>query len=95
MINYIKEIQSRLPEGIIIENEHKFSLTRAEFLSILCWVKYFNAHYKEFKMTKYPDIAFPIISARIFLDFGLYIPPKDGQHIIYIGKFKKLHEKFL
>ncbi|WP_320815614.1 hypothetical protein [Flavobacterium sp.] len=87
---YIKEIQKRLPEDIIIENESTFEFNEDEFVSILSWIKNFNEHYKLFGKNQQPYIMFPIISKRLRLDFGLFNYPNNlevnkGAFIIYIS----------
>lgn len=87
---YLKEIQMRLPDEIIVQDETHFEFTEDECISILCWVKYFNNHYKEHGKNKLPSILFPIVSKRTRLDLGLYHSPCDlemnlGKHIIYIS----------
>lgn len=86
---YLNEINKRLPEDLIIEDETPFEFTEDEFIGILSWIKYFNLHYKEKGKTDIPEIVFPIISKRLRLDFGLYSTPNDtdvnkGKYIIYI-----------
>lgn len=90
----LKEIQKRLPEDIIIDDETSFEFTDDEVVGVLSWLKYFNAHYKEYGKTKYPDVIFPIISKRLRLDFGLYRIPCDvernkGKHVIYLSQNRK------
>ena len=86
---FIIEIQKRLPENIIVCDETNFDFTEDECISILCWIKYFNHHYKKFGKNELPSILFPIISKRLRLDFGLYHTPCNlennfGEHIVYI-----------
>ena len=76
----IKEIQKRLPDNIKIVDETKFDITEDEFIGILSWIKYYNAHYKKFEKKEHPDVIFPIISKRLRLDFGLYRFPSDVEH---------------
>lgn len=88
---YLKKIQDRLPDDLIIEDETSFEFTEDEFIGILSWIKYFNIHYKEKGKTDIPEIVFPIISKRLRLDFGLYLTPSDtevnnGKYIIYLSK---------
>lgn len=91
MKTYIKEIQKRLPDDIIIQNETSFEINEDEFLGILSWIKNFNEHYKEYGKTKHLNIIFPIISKRLRLDFGFYNIANDlsgennGKFIIYIA----------
>lgn len=82
----LEEIQSRLPDNIVIEDETGFDFTEDEFASMLSWIKYFNLHYMKYGMEKYPDIMFPLLSKRMRFDFGLYIPEDEGKHVIYISK---------
>jgi len=87
---FIKEINKRLPDGLIIKDETNFDFTESEIVSVFCWIKYFNNHYKKHKYNKLPHIIFPIISKRVRLDFGLYHIPCElqedfGKHIIYIS----------
>lgn len=87
----IKEIQDRLPENIRIIDETNSEFTDDEFVSILCWLKYFNHHFAKFGKTEFPKIIFPIISKRIRLDFGLYLTksgcePGKGEYNIYISE---------
>jgi hypothetical protein len=86
----IKEIQKRLPEDIIVEDETPFEFTEDEYVSILSWIKYFNGHYSLNGKNQDPILFFPIISKRIRLDFGLYRYPSDtiinnGKYVIYIS----------
>lgn len=82
----LKEIQDRLPEDLIIEDETSYEFTEDEFIGILSWIKYFNIHYKEKQKSHTPAILFPIISKRLRLDFGLYNKKdNNGQHVIYIS----------
>ena len=95
---YLKEIQDRLPEDLVIEDETSFEFTEDEFVGILSWIKYFNIHYKENQKSHTPEILFPIVSKRLRLDFGLYITKDNNdKHVLYIspngqmlnGKIKK------
>lgn len=86
----LKEIQKRLPEDIIVEDETNYEFTEDEYVSILSWIKYFNAHYSVNGKNQDPIVVFPIISKRIRLDFGLYRFPSGsiinkGKHVIYIS----------
>lgn len=86
----LKEIQKRLPEDIIVEDETPYEFTEDEYVSILSWIKYFNGHYSLHGKNQDPTVFFPIISKRIRLDFGLYRFPSDteinkGKHVIYIS----------
>lgn len=74
----IKEIQKRLPEDITIVDETTFDITEDEFVGILSWIKFFNQHYAQFGKNQYPQMMFPIISKRLWLDFGLYRMESDG-----------------
>lgn len=90
-LTQIKEIQNRLPEDIRFVDETNSELTEDEFVSILCWLKYFKQHYNKFGKSKLPEIMFPIISKKIRLDFGLYITRSDcepgkGDYNIYISE---------
>lgn len=93
---YIKEIQKRLPDNIVIQNETSFEFTEDEFLGILSWIKNFNEHYKQFEKSKQPYVMFPIISKRLKLDFGLYNHPSNladesnGKFIVYISSNERL-----
>ncbi|WP_055445531.1 hypothetical protein [Lacinutrix himadriensis] len=86
----LKNIQKRLPENIIIQDETQYEFNDDEYLSILSWIKCFNKHYETYGMSKGVSVQFPIISKRIRLDFGLYRIPCEleynkGKHIIYIS----------
>ncbi len=86
----INNIQKRLPDDIIIDDETKFEFTDDEYISILSWIKCFNEHYKIHGKNEGMLVQFPIISKRIRLDFGLYRIPCDleenkGKYIIYIS----------
>ena len=86
---FINEIQTRLPEDIIVYDETNFDFTDDECISILCWIKYFNNHYEEFGKKELPKILFPIVSIRLRLDFGHYHTPcnlekNSGKYIVYI-----------
>ncbi|MBE4948031.1 hypothetical protein [Chryseobacterium culicis] len=92
---YLKEFQKRLPEDIKLIDETSYDFTEDEIVSIFCWLKYFNYHYETNGKKEYPKITFPIVSKRLRLDFGLYIPKNDmepykGQHNIYISENGKL-----
>jgi len=94
-VTCLKEINKRLPEGIILKDETNFEFTDDEFISILSWIQFFNGHYKEHGKEKHPSVIFPIISKRLRLDFGLYRFPSDqkmeiGKHVIYISENGKL-----
>ncbi len=87
----LKEIQKRLPDAIIVQDETDVEYTDDEYVSILSWIKFINGHYAQFGTKKLPFIQFPIISKRLRLDFGLYhissdIEPNRGKHIIYISQ---------
>ena len=87
----IQEIQKRLPEDIKFFDETKFELTEDEFVGILSWIKYFNAHFKKYGKNEHPKVIFPIISKRLRLDFGLYRFPSDvesqkGDFVIYLSE---------
>lgn len=86
----LRQLQERLPDDIIIQDETTFEFSEDEFLAILSWIKYFNAHYKEHGKKESPSITYPIISKRLRLDFGLYRFPSDiesnrGNHVVYIS----------
>ncbi|MRJ10700.1 hypothetical protein EDL98_06335 [Ornithobacterium rhinotracheale] len=68
----LENIQKRLPDNIKIVDETNFDFTDDEFLGILSWLKYFNAHYTIHQKNELPDVIFPVISKRLRLDFGLY-----------------------
>ncbi len=92
--SYIKEIQKRLPDNILIEDETIFEFTEDEYVSILSWIKFFNEHYKEYGKDKNPSVLFPLISKRLRLDFGLYRFPSDveknyGEHVIYLTENRR------
>lgn len=83
---YLKQIQGRLPDDLVIEDETSYEFTEDEFIGILSWIKYFNVHYKEKQKSDLPAIIFPIISMRLRLDFGLYVAKdRKGKHLIYIS----------
>lgn len=89
-IKYLVEIQKRMPDDIIVQDETNFDFTEDECISILCWIKYFKNHYLQNGKNKLPYILFPIISMRMRLDFGLYTTKCDlennfGKYIIYIS----------
>ena len=86
----LKEIQKRLPDDIVIQDETTFEFTDDEYVSILSWIKYFKEHYREYGKGKIPTVPFPMISKRLRLDFGLYIRPSDsetnrGKNVIYLS----------
>lgn len=94
-VTCLKEINKRLPENIILIDETSFEFTDDEVISILCWIKNFNGHYKEHGKEKDTYVTFPIISKRLRLDFGLYRFPSDqkmeiGKHVIYISQNGRL-----
>ena len=91
---FLKEIQNRLPEDIIVGDETSFEFTDDEVVGVLSWLKYFNAHYKEYGKTKNPDVMLPIISKRLRLNFEFYRIPCDveknkGKHVIYLSQNRK------
>ena len=99
---FLPEIQKRLPDDLIVQDETKFEFTEDECISILCWIKYLNKHYEKHGKNDIPDVIFPIISKRLRMDFGLYNIPNNletnfGKFVIYIsqngqllnGTFKK------
>lgn len=90
--NQLKEIQKRLPENITVTDSTNFDFTDDEFLGILSSLKYFNNHYELNGKNELPKISYPVISKRLFLDFGLYISPSElenekGKLVIYICSF--------
>ncbi|MGL5636913.1 MAG: hypothetical protein ACRDD0_08505 [Bacteroidales bacterium] len=90
----LKEMQARLPERIMLFDETSFDFTEDEYISMLCWIKYFNKHYALYGMNRGIDMPFAIISKRMHLDFGLYnIPHKhealEGDYFIYISESGK------
>lgn len=87
---HLLEIQKRLPDDLIIQDETTFEFTYDEYVVILSWMKFFNQHYQKHGKNKQPKILFPIISRRLRLDFSLYITPNDqkenhGKYIIYLS----------
>lgn len=87
---YLREIQKRLPDDIILQDETTFEFTEDELIGILSWIKYFKEHYKVHGERILPYIHTPLISKRIRLDFGLYIshsdqPEVNPESIIYIA----------
>ncbi len=89
-LSLIKNIQKRLPDDIIVEDETIFEFTDDEYLSILSWIKCFNKHYEIHGKKKVMPVQFPIISKRLRLDFTFYNIPCDleqnkGKYIIYIS----------
>ena len=92
---YLKQIQKRLPEKIVLRDETTFEFTDDEYVGILSWLKYFRSHYDEYGKESLPKVTFPIISQRLRLDFGLYHIPCDleldkGEHVVYISDNRKL-----
>jgi hypothetical protein len=86
----LKEIQKRLPQDIIVEDETPYDYTEDECVAILSWIKYFDGHYSQHAKDKNPIVTFPVISKRIRLDFGLYRFPCEtgvnkGKHVVYIS----------
>lgn len=93
--SYLREIQKRLPDDLLIVDSTDFEFSEEEFISILSWIHYFGLHYQKFGKDKYPEIPNPIISRRLALDFGLYRVPSDiaphvGKHIVYINGLRGL-----
>lgn len=91
---FLKLVQDRLPDDIIIQDVSQHEFTEDECIGMLSWIQYFNEHYKEFKKEKLPTIQNPYISTKLKLDFGLYRIPCDieinkGKYIIYIIEIKK------
>ena len=43
---FLKQIQKRLPDEIVIFDETNFNFTEDEYISILSWIKYFNYHFQ-------------------------------------------------
>ncbi len=100
--SYLKQIQNRLPDDIVIVDETVFEFTEDEFIGILSWVKYFNNHYREYRKETIPPMVWNLISKRLRIDFGLYHQPDDqGRFVIYLtdhrkeenGKIKELSVK--
>jgi len=90
----LKDIQKRLPDDVIIIDGTNFDFTEDEFVSILCWLKYFVKKYKNYNKAERPDVKFPIISKRLMLDLdlGLYdesIVECKGKYGIYINATQK------
>lgn len=88
---FLKLVQDRLPDDIIIQDSTQFEFAEDECVAILSWIQYFNNHYKEFKKEKLPSILIPFISTKVKLDFGFYRIPCDleinrGKYMIYINK---------
>lgn len=91
----LKEIQRRLPDDLIIQDETSFEFSDDEYVSMLCWLKYFNEHYKQHGKSEQTTVNFPIISKRLRMDFGLYMVPSEieknrGKHVIYISENGKI-----
>lgn len=85
----IKNIQKRLPDDIIVDDETEFEFTDDEYLSILSWIKCFNKHYEIYGKNEGMPIQLPVISKRLRLDFAFFNIPCDleenkGKYIIYI-----------
>ena len=83
----LKEIQKRLPDDIVLEDNTTFEFTEDEFVVILSWIKYFNHHYQEYGKTQFPKVVLPIISKRLILDLGLYM--RDERIICLFSLNKK------
>jgi hypothetical protein len=86
----LKAIQKRLPDDLILQDETTFEFTDDEYVVILSWLKLFNQHYRKNGKSRPPQMKFPIISKRLYLDLGLYFIPNDaqenhGKHIIYLS----------
>lgn len=86
---FLKIVQSKLPEDIIIEDSTNFEFTEDEYIGMLSWIQYFNDHYTEYKKQSKTKIQRPLISKRLQLDFGHYNIPCDlernkGKYIVYI-----------
>lgn len=87
---YLKEIQKRLPDDIIIVDETPFEYTQDEYIAILGWIKCFNAHYSQYGKSESMLITYAFVSKRIRLDLGHYRFPCDidqhrGKYIIYLA----------
>ena len=67
----IKEIQKRLPEDIKFFDETKFELTEDEFVGILSWIKYFNAHFKKYGKNEHAKVIFANNFKEIALRFRI------------------------
>lgn len=85
---YLKEIQKRLPDDIIIVDETPFEFTQDEVIVILGWIKCFNEHYIHYGKNENMLITHAFVSKRLRLDFGHYRFPCDidqnrGKYIIY------------
>lgn len=101
--SFLKLVQERLPEDIIIRDETQFEFTEDECVVMLSWIQYFDDHNKVYKKGKLPSIINPYISTRLKLDFSFYRIPCDldidrGKYVIYIVKVKqhineKIHSK--
>lgn len=83
--NYLREIQKRLPNNIVLKDDTSFDFTEDEFVGILSWIKFFNKHYKQNGKQKYPEMVFPLVSKRLRLDFSLYLVPSTIK--AYKGKY--------
>ena len=91
--NYLKQIQQRLPDGLIIQDETSFEFSEDEFVGILSWLKYFNDHYNQYHKQVIPGVMNPVVSKRLRLDFGLCNVPSDsesnrGKFVVYISENK-------
>jgi len=86
----LNQIQKRLPDNIKIIDDTNFEFTESEFLSLLCWLKYFREHYNsECGKKEFPKITFPVISQRLILDFGLCFQ----EHAVYLYEPNRRKQK--
>ncbi|WP_035656790.1 hypothetical protein [Flavobacterium seoulense] len=97
--SFLKLVQERLPEDVIVRDETQFKFSEDECVVMLSWIQYFVDHYTVYKKEKLPSIINPYISVRLKLNFSLYRIPCDqdidrGKYVIYIVKAKQhINEK--
>lgn len=92
--SFLKLVQEKLPEDIIVRDETQFKFSEDECVVMLSWIQYFDDHYKVYKKEKLPSIINPYISIRLRLDFSFYRIPchldiDKGKYVIYIIKAKQ------
>lgn len=91
----LEELQKRLPGNLVLVDETPFEFTEDEFIGILSWFKLFSKHYEE-SPKKLPLVPLPLVSHRIFLDFGLFLSADDDKlsptykkHVVIINENDK------
>jgi len=95
---FLKIVQDKMPDDIIIEDTTSFEFTEDECVGILSWIEFFNCHYSIYNKHTKTKIQRPSVSKRLLLDFGLYNIPCDlennkGKYIVYLAEYRNITSK--